>query len=40
MPVQVDREKPGLASRVVLPDPVVQNGSISVEDADYLWLSH
>lgn len=40
MPVQVDRGKPGLASRVVLPDPVVQNGSISVEDADYLWLSH
>ncbi|CAG0964640.1 ChaN family lipoprotein [Geobacter sp.] len=40
MPVQVDREKPGLASRVVLPDPVVQNGSITVADADYLWLSH
>jgi hypothetical protein len=25
---------------VVLPDPVVQNGSITVGDADYLWLSH
>lgn len=40
VPVQLDREKPGLASRVVLPDPVVQNGQIAVGDADYLWLSH
>lgn len=40
MPVQVDRERPGLTSRVVLPDPVVQDGRITAEDADYLWLSH
>lgn len=40
MPVQVDRERPGLSSRVVLPDPVVRNGRITVEEADYLWLSH
>lgn len=40
MPVQVDRERPGIASRVVLPDPVVHDGAITVADADYLWLSH
>lgn len=40
MPVQVDREKPGLKSRVVLPDPVVHNGSLTVDEVDYLWLSH
>lgn len=40
MPVQVDREMPGLSSRVVLPDPVVHDGSITEQDADYLWLSH
>ncbi len=40
MPVQVDRERPGISSRVVLPDPVVHDGRITAEDADYLWLSY
>lgn len=40
MPVQADRERPGIASRVVLPDPVVHDGTITAADADYLWLSH
>ncbi|RNC67738.1 MAG: hypothetical protein ED859_13305 [Desulfuromonadales bacterium] len=40
MPAQVSSQNPELTSRVVLPDPAIPTPQLTVEDADYLWLSH
>ena len=40
MPTEVEKEEPALKGVIVLPDPAMPLDTITLADADYLWISH